>query len=359
MRAKVAFALLLISATANAETKTWTGAINNRWSVAGNWAGGIAPVAGDALVFNGAHTDMLNDIAGVLPVDSLTFVANTDYFVDGNGIALANGLSACCSGRFLTLKLPVTLTRSQTFSGSAIFYVSGPVDLNGFTLTFETSSAILNGSLNGSGAVVIDHLADGAYLPGTGSFSGSMTLSGLMNFTGNLPSTHLTTHTAQVQAVGYLGDVDLHDTRLTISYALGIPGQFTGADFLSTHNISIDGGTFVAVPGERVIAAGSVTLSNVELSVMTLPPSAQPGQSFVIIDNDAADPVNGTFRGLPEGAVLIVSGKPLRVSYKGGDGNDVSLTVLAATAADIPAMSHIALLFLGAVLAGVAARAIR
>lgn len=75
--------------------------------------------------------------------------------------------------------------------------------------------------------------------------------------------------------------------------------------------------------------------------------------------NDGTDSINGTFRGLPEGAVVIVSGKPLRVSYKSGDGNDVSLTVVAAPAADIPTLSHLSLLILAVVLAGLLARAIR
>ena len=50
------------------------------------------------------------------------------------------------------------------------------------------------------------------------------------------------------------------------------------------------------------------------------------GSTFTIINNDGADPVVGTFNSLPEGAILTAGGKPLRISYAGGSGNDVVLT---------------------------------
>ncbi len=48
-------------------------------------------------------------------------------------------------------------------------------------------------------------------------------------------------------------------------------------------------------------------------------------QVYKIIDNDAADAVTGTFLNLAEGATF--DGYVLKVSYVGGDGNDVTLTV--------------------------------
>jgi hypothetical protein len=38
--------------------------------------------------------------------------------------------------------------------------------------------------------------------------------------------------------------------------------------------------------------------------------------------------VTGMFAGLPEGATFMVSGTQFRISYKGGDGNDVTLTTV-------------------------------
>ena len=52
------------------------------------------------------------------------------------------------------------------------------------------------------------------------------------------------------------------------------------------------------------------------------------GQTFTIIDNDTnSDAVNGTFKGMAEGSTFTVSGYVFQITYKGGDGNDVVLTV--------------------------------
>src|SRR5262249_38174035 len=50
------------------------------------------------------------------------------------------------------------------------------------------------------------------------------------------------------------------------------------------------------------------------------------GQSFTIIDNQGSNPVSGTFAGLAEGSYFYVGGRQFRISYAGGDGNDVVLT---------------------------------
>ena len=48
------------------------------------------------------------------------------------------------------------------------------------------------------------------------------------------------------------------------------------------------------------------------------------------MDNDGADPVVGTFSGLPEGATINLNANELQISYVGGSGNDIVLTVTAA-----------------------------
>ena len=52
------------------------------------------------------------------------------------------------------------------------------------------------------------------------------------------------------------------------------------------------------------------------------------GESFILIDNNGTvDAVTGTFAGLAEGATIIFNNAALEISYMGGDGNDVVLTV--------------------------------
>ncbi len=52
------------------------------------------------------------------------------------------------------------------------------------------------------------------------------------------------------------------------------------------------------------------------------------GQVFTIIDNQGTQAVQGTFKDLPEGATFTQNGVIFKISYKGGDNNDVTLTVM-------------------------------
>lgn len=94
----------------------------------------------------------------------------------------------------------------------------------------------------------------------------------------------------------------------------------------STLDVSI-GGLTADVDYDELNVSGSVTLAgslNVSLNAFT--PAA--GNTFQIIDNDAADAVIGKFDGLAEGDILVTGAQAFSISYVGGDGNDVVLTAL-------------------------------
>src|SRR5262249_46816269 len=56
-----------------------------------------------------------------------------------------------------------------------------------------------------------------------------------------------------------------------------------------------------------------------------------PGTAFILIKNNGSQAVSGTFALLAEGAIVstnfLGSGKAARITYKGGDGNDVAIVV--------------------------------
>ena len=59
------------------------------------------------------------------------------------------------------------------------------------------------------------------------------------------------------------------------------------------------------------------------------PPGSNADLTLRILDNDGVDPIVGAFAGLPEGGVMETTrGLLVRVTYQGGDGNDVELRVL-------------------------------
>ncbi len=81
--------------------------------------------------------------------------------------------------------------------------------------------------------------------------------------------------------------------------------------------------------GKVVMTAADamVNLNNADISV-----SALPGASFTdltIIDNQGDNDIQGTFNGLPEGSKFISNGRSYTITYQGGDGNDVVLTMNA------------------------------
>jgi hypothetical protein len=53
-----------------------------------------------------------------------------------------------------------------------------------------------------------------------------------------------------------------------------------------------------------------------------------PGTIFTVIDNTAATAIAGTFSNLADGSTFTVNGNTFQADYQGGDGNDLTLTVV-------------------------------
>jgi fibronectin-binding autotransporter adhesin len=110
------------------------------------------------------------------------------------------------------------------------------------------------------------------------------------------------------------------------------PGVLTSSNltFTASGNLVVElTGPTAGVGGyDQMNVRGTNALANATLTVIpafTTP--AAIGQTFTIINNDLTDPITGTFSGLPEGAGLSVNGYSFKISYVGGTGNDVVLTL--------------------------------
>ncbi len=86
-----------------------------------------------------------------------------------------------------------------------------------------------------------------------------------------------------------------------------------------------------------VMSTGIVSLGSVTLS-LTFGYAPTINDAYTIIDNQGSNAVSGTFSGLAQGATTVVSynGVPYdcQVSYTGGTGNDVVITVTRISAED-------------------------
>jgi autotransporter-associated beta strand protein len=99
--------------------------------------------------------------------------------------------------------------------------------------------------------------------------------------------------------------------------------------FTATGNLTVQLNGPVAGSGyDQLNVTGSNTLKSASLIVVPAFATAPPaGQQFVIIHNEATN--NGTFNGQPEGSIVSAGGYKFQISYVGGAGNDVVLTVIS------------------------------
>ena len=75
------------------------------------------------------------------------------------------------------------------------------------------------------------------------------------------------------------------------------------------------------------------------------------GDMFTILDNDGIDPISGFFGGLAEGATFTEAFGgdvfTFGITYRGGTGNDIVLTVLNESPTGVPEPTSLLLLVLG------------
>jgi hypothetical protein len=136
---------------------------------------------------------------------------------------------------------------------------------------------------------------------------------------------------ARLQGSGIVGHINFNGSSGVVAPGAN-PGLLTCSNFnggaigSGTLQVELSGTT----PGsgyDQLNVRGSVTLSNINLNASLNYPSAASDQ-FVIINNDGADAIMGTFNGLAQDAKLYLGGELFQISYTGGTGNDVVLTRL-------------------------------
>jgi fibronectin-binding autotransporter adhesin len=121
------------------------------------------------------------------------------------------------------------------------------------------------------------------------------------------------------------------------------PGCLTSGNLTYTGGsveIELNGAT-VCTEYDQQVVNGTVDLGTATVLNVTRLAAYAPavGASYTILNNDAADAITGTFAGKAEGSTFVLDGYTYKISYIGGDGNDVVLTVTGVPAVVAPALA--------------------
>jgi autotransporter-associated beta strand protein len=77
------------------------------------------------------------------------------------------------------------------------------------------------------------------------------------------------------------------------------------------------------------LVAGGVTINGALFSPSDSGTTALPtGTVFTVINNTSLNPISGTFSNLPDGGTIVIGSNTFQANYEGGDGNDLTLTVV-------------------------------
>jgi len=325
-----AFVAMLIATPSLAITRTWTGATSANWSVSTNWSPAGVPDPFDTLVLgaiNSQHSDMNNDLPPGTRIGPISIPVFSNFSIAGNPLVLTGAVTGDSYVRWdVDLKMEADVTLPA-------IAVNGTIDVNGHSITlhmlptkeFNSPQALINGLIVGMGTLTI--YGTHSKITKASAFSGTIRLGGsACELGGSMPDATFIVDYGQLTGEG------------TIGYLSGTGDISPGANLASrfrtfhTKSLSLEGGyladvNYFALFSDRLEVTGTVSLSGTLYPVLGVPltPPA-PGGEVMIIDNDGSDPVIGTFYDLPEGALISAFGFTMRISYHGGDGNDVTLT---------------------------------
>lgn len=197
------------------------------------------------------------------------------------------------------------------------------------TVGANHASTIFSGSLSGygvfrkvgGGTLTLSGASDATY-EGTTELA-----TGVLLVDGTLPSASV--YGGVLGGTGSIGRVDLIGGMLDPGNPAIAPGRLSVGTLAvgATGTLALElNGAVPQVSADQVNAT-SVTLAGaLQASLGFTPPT---GTAFTIVSVSGSAPVTGTFAGLPQGATLPIGGRPFRISYTGGDGNDIVLTALA------------------------------
>ena len=309
--------LLFPTQSAQAATKTWSGAVSNLWNVAGNWD--ALPIAGDDLVFPLTPTgnkSNSNDFPADTSFNSIT-IQGTGYTLAGNRITLgAGGITHATGTGSNTISLAIVLGANVTVSmvSGTNLYLDGIISDGGSGYSVTKISAV-DGSFNWkalwlrnintfsgglvikSGVVLADHNKWGSGPVTIGDTGGPLPAQMYMTSTGTVPNQiiagsgssgalSITSPAGSTLAGGILlaNDLTLESTSNSIVVQSGVTG--TGNLILRSYSTG-----FIRIETGTVNHIGTITNSGTGTGTTTI--SAVIGTNVTgVIQNSTTSQLN-------------------------------------------------------------------
>ena len=273
---------------------------------------GISKLGSNRLTLSGSntYTGATTVNAGELRVDGSIASASAVTVKAGatlSGSGVIGGTVGVTSGTVNGTGLSMG---STTFNGTS--FLAGTTLIS--NLTIATGTTTLTGTTAVSGSLAV---SNGSVFTNSGTVTGNVSVSGVMNGTGTVDGA------LQIKAGGELA-----------------PGNSPGTQTV-TGNFTVDSGARVSMQldslasYDQIVVGGVITLDGtLDLSLGAM----AGGQLYTLILNSGTSAIQGAFANievsgsavtLGAGNTFTVDGLTYDLSYTGGDGNDLTLSVLS------------------------------
>ncbi|WP_461168456.1 DUF4347 domain-containing protein, partial [Uliginosibacterium sediminicola] len=324
-------------------------------------------------IFSGAGT-LTKAGAGVLTLsgDSASFSGDISLsegviiVTHNNALGNSTGKTTVASGATLRIGNGLTIAEDLTLSGIGI----GSGQFGALKINEGSGSATVSGAITLAGNTYIGAYNAADSLTLTGNITGNFALTKVGSGTVNINGTDSRTGTTIVSSgtlggTGSIAGAVTVDSGATLAPGVAGVGKLTlggGLTLASGSNLAMQvNGNTAGTGYDQLDITGAVAVSGANLSVSTTNNYTIPGGSTItLIKNDLIDTFTGTFNSLAEGAAVTVNGVATSLSYAGGTGNDLVLSLPPSltsaspvdNATGVASSSNIVLTFNGNVVAG-------
>ncbi|MCG6158220.1 beta strand repeat-containing protein [Rubinisphaera margarita] len=291
---------------------------------------------GDAMSASATNITFTNNLisgtaGGISSVDGTSEQGNTLVTIDAANSTIDSNTFSGTTTRFgtsLRVRRPGTPITNNTFDSTGLGEFAGHIFVqnNDDTLdqiaresgnTFDRAAYVdgANGTIGHEVGTVTSNVI---VFSSTAQFQGNVDIADASTIEGT-PDINGTLSTSAAGAV--------------VSPGTDEPGVMNadGLDLIAGSSllVNIDGTAGPGVVGghSQLEIAGPVDLGGATLDLDVEISAVTTGDSFIIINNTGMAAVTGTFAGLNEGDSFLHDGQTYIISYTGGDGNDVVVTV--------------------------------